>query len=85
MQLSSQTQYSGLAEKCEQRTNVSHIPFLTGSPSKSELQTDGYSQLKHGMDSHRLGFLMMCSGHIGSVCTGVPSVQECAHTETKTV
>lgn len=40
------THFSGLAEKSEQRTNVSHIPFLTGPPSKSELQTDGYSQLK---------------------------------------
>lgn len=56
-------QSSGLAEKCEQRTNVSHIPFLIGPPTKSELQTDGYSQLKFKMDSHGLGFLMMCSAH----------------------
>lgn len=44
------TQCSGLAEKYERRTNVLHIPFLTGPPSKSELQTDGYSQLKLRMD-----------------------------------
>lgn len=56
-------QSSGLAEKCEQRTNVSHIPFLIGPPTRSELQTDGYSQLKLRMDSHGLGFLMMCSAH----------------------
>lgn len=36
-------------------TDVSHIPSLTGPPSKSTLQTDGYSQFELNTDSCRLG------------------------------
>lgn len=48
--------------KCEQWTNVLHIPSLVDQRSKSELQTDGYSQLKLMIHSHRLGFSVMWSG-----------------------
>lgn len=39
--------------------DVLHIPALTGPPSKSRLQTDGYSQLELKTDSCRLGALLM--------------------------
>lgn len=48
--------------KCERWTNVLHIPSLIDQRSKSELQTDGYSQLKLVIHSHRRGFSVMWSG-----------------------
>lgn len=62
------------------RTNVSHIPFVTGPPSKSEVQTDGYSQLELWTDSCRLDFLF--NVHWQYRCVHSHPVSGCTHTET---